>query len=483
MPDTTDSPPKLMRRHLAVVHPERPALLLEREADGALRLPYLDEPDGDPRQVAGIAGALGPAFPLASLGELSYVWLETDQGENGVVSEYLMLCEPLPGVDFAAPAGHEWSSEESVVDLRAEHATALTELLRWLRGIAEPDQESQLDRLPPHCLPGATATLARALSTGVPELSGQLGTGAKQLQAWVLSNVWLGPDTVVKVTTPLWPQEPAVTARLHALAPSMVPEVLAHGTLNVPRASVPAPWMVTRRYAYAHSDSEPTSLEVLGTLAQLQARAANKSTELTYAGVPTRGPNEVMADLPVLWEEAALAGLAPDKVARLAELEASLRQGLEQLAAVAPPLLTHGDLHKGNVLITAALTSGSAPNPPAPATTRLVIFDWTDAAFAWPGVDLPTLAPYGLSRAVQPAELGRLKIEYLQAVRAALQDQRQAQLLQSIEASLDLGTQLALVYHAVTYAHIIRSVPRRQKPFVGTRFLVRAVTELLERLP
>ena len=41
-------PPRFMRRHLAVVHPQQHALLVQRGEDGALRLPFLDEPSGDP---------------------------------------------------------------------------------------------------------------------------------------------------------------------------------------------------------------------------------------------------------------------------------------------------------------------------------------------------------------------------------------------------------------------------------------------------
>jgi len=119
---------------------------------------------------------------------------------------------------------------------------------------------------------------------------------------------------------------------------------------------------------------------------------------------------------------------------------------------------------------------------PGPSRAKLIVFDWTDAALAWPGVDLQTLTDFGLDRDSQPGELDRLKREYVAAAREAFTGNGQAELLGRIEGSLDAGTELALVYHAVSYAHIIRSVPRRQKPFVGATFLARAVRRLLNQL-
>ena len=75
-----------------------------------------------------------------------------------------------------------------------------------------------------------------------------------------------------------------------------------------------------------------------------------------------------------------------------------------------------------------------------------------------------------------------MKREYVAAVLEAFTGAGQTELLGRIEDSLDAGTELALAYHAVTYAHIIRSVPRRQKPFVGSEFLARAVRRLMGHL-
>jgi aminoglycoside phosphotransferase (APT) family kinase protein len=294
----------------------------------------------------------------------------------------------------------------------------------------------------------------------------------------VLSSVWLTQESVVKVTSPLWPHEPAITALLHDMAPMAVPEVLTHGSLRLPGAVGPAPWMVMRRYKQTGAADNRA---VLGTLAELQAAALPREVRFRQAGAPQRGALEIAADLPLLWDEAIAAGLSAPDAARVPELEAWLTARLKALATQAPLLLTHGDLHAGNVLMTRAQGPGSLLASRDPEV-RPVIFDWTDAALAWPGVDLLTLTRYGLSRAPQAGELGRLKLDYLQAARAAFAKPALSTTLSALEATLDEGVELAVAYHAVSYAHIVRSVPQRQKPFVGSAFLVRAIRQLLEQL-
>src|SRR5690554_1291860 len=332
MATTEAVPPNLMRRHLSVVHPSRPAVLVERTAEGVLRLPSIDEPDGDPRQMGAMAEHLGKELALASLGEIGYVWTEPAQATGGVVSEYLMLCEfREPPVDSALER-FEWCSSSEAVALLPELAEALDELFRWLTGAEAPGVDSPFDMLPPHCLPGATAALGEALrgARGAQVEADEAATtggglaGLEQLQAWVLSSVWLGGSTVVKVTTPLWPHEPAVTELLHTLAPDCVPPVLVRGQLTVDRAARTAPWMVSRRYRPVTPEGEPNSAAVFGALARLQASAVTREQELLQAGAPERGPLTVAGDLEVLWEEAALAGLAAPEVAQLPRLEAWL---------------------------------------------------------------------------------------------------------------------------------------------------------------
>lgn len=343
MATTENSSPKLMRRHLAVVHPDGNALLVERAEDGATRLPFLDEPDGDPRQVGGIVDYLGPHMPLTSLGELAFAWFDPAERQDGIVSEYLMLCEPHPQPDAATLERFEWRADVSEIATQAEIGAALAELMEWLAAQAA---DSPMDKLPPHCLPGTSDALAAALSEALPEnpeaaLLGATGSepGLHQLQAWVLSSVWRGQELVVKVTTPLWPHEPAVTALLHEIAPETVPEVLALGVIHVPRATRSAPWMAARRYQAVEPGSPPPNAAVLRALTALQSRAISRLPDLQMAGVPQRGPLELIPELKTLWQEAEAAGLNTDELAKLPPLEAWLTRRLERLAensSVAP---------------------------------------------------------------------------------------------------------------------------------------------------
>lgn len=477
---------------------------MQRHENGAVHLPYVEEPNGDPRSVGKVADYLGHGLTLASLGELAFFWLDTkveQPDESNVVSEYLMLCEFHPAPPEEILARFEWvgSITAGEVPLRSEPKDALMELVEWLSGNPSRRADATFSLLPPHCLPGATAVLERA--------SGKELASCRQLQSWVLSTVWLDETTVTKVTCPIWPQEPSVTAYLNELAPNTVPAVLQHGSFQVPSSDLSGAWMVTERYPLTDPFQEPPIDAVLRALTSLQAAAYEHEAGLRSAGVTMRGPLDVAADLNTLWEEARQAGLPEEECARLPELHSSLNGRLQALAETAPLLLTHGDLHTGNVLLTPGAASmlgseldsnvsanngmhngknnsgsngtnyGATPTQPG---SKLVIFDWTDAALSWPGVDLLTLA--GLDGEPRQDDLVALKNAYLQAIRLALASPSKATLLSSIEASLDEGTDLALTYHAVTYAHIIRSVPRRQRPFVGTRFLVRAVRQLLKQL-
>lgn len=470
-----------MRRHLAVVHPSRHALLVARGADGRARLPFLDEEDGDARQVGGIAQHLGPHAPLVLLGTLAYGAPAADATEAGVVSEFLTLCELHPATEPQIVESFEWCERAEDIEPPAQLAKALGDLFEWLRSADRKQTDTPLAALPPHFRPGTTAALAEALAAALPEgleedrlTGGAQGGGLRQLQAWVLSSVWLGRHTVVKVTVPLWPQEPAVSALLSDMAPGTVPEVFAHGSLLLPGAATRSPWMATRRFEPLGPGTVPETADVLRALASLQARAHTRTEELLSAGVPVRGPREVAADLPVLWEVVAAAGLSGAERDGLPQLDAWLRGRLQQLAESAPLVLAHGDLHLGNVMSTAA---GGANY--GRGGGGLVIFDWTDAALAWPGVDLLTLTRYGLSRTPPPAEVETLKQEYLAAVREAFDQRQEAGAVAGIEASLDLGAELALAYHCVSYAHIVRSLPTPQKMFVGSGFLLRAVRDLL----
>src|SRR5690606_37651267 len=117
---------------------------------------------------------------------------------------------------------------------------------------------------------------------------------------------------------------------------------------------------------------------------------------------------------------------------------AFLRDRLSELhERGAPALLCHGDLHLGNVVEAAA--------------GRQAIIDWTDAAFAWPGVDLLTL--HGLE-AGATEDCDELVAAYAQALTDELNLERD-----DSSELVTLGLSLAPIYHAISYARIQRNLP------------------------
>lgn len=476
-----------MRRHLAVVHPSEPKVLLRVGENGTLRLPYVDQPLGDSRGATGLADALGPELPLVSLGQVGYHRRAPEDRADGVVFEFLMACEVFPVPADPVLERREWLATRAgshTLGLPAGLTEALDEYLAWLNGAPSIQTAIEPPR-PPHCVPGSTAALAAAMRAAFTDGSDGSDAGAawslepllpgtpgaptlRQLQAWVLSSVWLGRDAVVKVTNPRWPNEPAVTAAIRALKPRLVPEVIAHGTYAPSRGGLTmgqsAAWMVTRRFT-EDTERAATTDDVLLTLAELQAAAEGKHAALREAGVVPRGPMEVAADLGVLWASPQLADLTDAEREELPALARWLEGRLARLANTAPVLLTHGDLHDGN----AAFTLGSGDLP--------LIFDWTDATFSWPGVDLPTLA--GIDEEPSPTDLRALRDAYLTAVRTVFPG-RHPELLAAVEATLDDGLLLAPVYHAVSYAQIAAGAPPRQRAFVDAgRIVLRVVRRML----
>lgn len=253
-----------------------------------------------------------------------------------------------------------------------------------------------------------------------------------QEQGWPLSSVWLNQEVALKFTNPGWPNEGRITALLAEIAPSVVPEVVAHGAVR-PGSSAPTAYLLQRRVA---EPAEPTTeegtiareLATLPALAELQLGARGHEERLRAAGVPDRGPLQTRRELGRLWE---VVEPQLDEVERssLPELRARLEEGLERLART-PSLVVHGDLHLGNVL--------------GDHDARPQLIDWTDAAFAWPGVDLFMIQ--GPKRDDEGRE--RLTAAYLEA------------LGNEYEESVRLGSTLAPVYHALSYLRLADIMPR-----------------------
>jgi hypothetical protein len=207
---------------------------------------------------------------------------------------------------------------------------------------------------------GATASLAWA--AGALDRIGLTGLTARQQRTWNLSAIWRfdGPDDVpvawLKQVPPFFAHEPAVLRMVDAVAPGLVPYVLAAGDEGRALLShVPG----EDRYGAAPS----FRAEVLAALQPVQEHFAGRVPELRAAGVP---------DISL----ATLPGLAAPYISEIAGLAALLDDLPRRLAAVGecglPDTLVHGDLHMGNVI-----DDGES----------FTIVDWGDAAIGNPAFD------------------------------------------------------------------------------------------------
>ena len=183
----------------------------------------------------------------------------------------------------------------------------------------------------------------------------------------------------------------------------------------------------------------------------MQLTLSADSDAVRAAGAVDRSIDTVIGMLPELWGAPELAAaLEPAEMDALPALDAHLRLRLSELAALAPdPLVTHGDLHLGNVVEV--------------GDDSVRIIDWTDAAMSWPGVDVRALLP----PASQPEEREAVLTAYEQALGP---DHARA---------VRPGSELAVLFYALSYAKIDAFLPASTRwHFTGTT--TRMVRHLLK---
>jgi len=496
--EASPAPEKLLRRHLAVVRQTGDGdveVALVTDDHGRSALPYVDTPWIYPADVRGIEDALAPQLRLACL--VGFGSTKHPERDGGVVEERLYLCEPLEASGTAtallAPRrahahGLSWGDAGAVVPhgLPASLAQPLAATLARLRSSRRDE-----GNWPAFTLPGAYAEIASALAAdprarevasfeadeanGGPDgvandaTNGEPPATLRQVRAWTLSSVWVGQRAVLKMPHPLWRNEPTLTKLLHDLAPDVVPAVLVHGEVDVPGARTSTPWMLMRRVAgeEVRGDDSPTRLAF--EIGDLQRRLRPHETALRRAGVPDRHLASTAADLAMVWASPELAQLDEHERTRVPALDAWIRRKIHAYEGLHPPaLLTHGDLHAGNAIRT--VTDGAGPD--AGPDARLTIIDWTDVAFAWPGVDLFTIA--GFETVLEGDLLDSLVRAYLDGLAGSLGAEE--------ERLVRLGVELSLVYQIVSYAHIERALPRQVATGVdgAIRFLARRLLKSMD---
>jgi aminoglycoside/choline kinase family phosphotransferase len=201
----------------------------------------------------------------------------------------------------------------------------------------------------------------------------------EQVRAWGISSVLRTRDTDgrrywFKAVCEHFRTEVQITVALHASARGLVPPVIAADHANG--------WLLMGDIAGDQSTPAATGetashASAFAALRTLQRAATGRTRELLDSGVASR-PLTLLADQladtladPDLhrWH-----GAAPERADTLA---AWVAEQVDRIAALGlPDVLVHGDFHPGNV---AELGDG-----------RRVVFDWSDAAFAPPFIDVVT---------------------------------------------------------------------------------------------
>jgi hypothetical protein len=204
-----------------------------------------------------------------------------------------------------------------------------------------------------------------------------------QLRPWsvVLRAPTYEGDVYYKAAPASQGYEIALTARLAAWHPAMVPEVLgfdlAERCLLMRDGGAPIRERVKR------AGNAAAWFEPLGQFANLQIELAERVMELLALGVPDRRPTALPSLYEALLQDAESTrvdraeGLTSDELTRLRELAPQFAEWCARLAVLpVAPSLHHGDLNNGNVLFRDG---------------DWAFTDWGDASVAHPFCSLRTV--------------------------------------------------------------------------------------------
>ncbi len=268
------------------------------------------------------------------------------------------------------PDGWRWTP---LADVHAEVVSALqpyvsARLAEW-RGAPTPPERS------PWAQRGWTAALRAWVGSqaGVP--FGEPRVRLVPFRLWGISGVWRvetsAGDLWCKAVCASFAAEPTVTQTLHRLRPDAVPGVVAtDGTRRLLLMSAVGGTPVA-------GQTERTD-DAIRVLVALQRDLMEREVELVAAGVARRPLGQLADDV------AALLATPMVRAEVAVVDEAALLHALRDAVRVVDALgltdtLVHGDFHAGNVLVDGE---------------RLVIIDWSDAAWTNPLVDVGAWASW-----------------------------------------------------------------------------------------
>jgi hypothetical protein len=233
----------------------------------------------------------------------------------------------------------------------------------------------------------------------------------------------------------------------HFRAEARITEVVA----GWPAGAVPDVIAAEANRGWLMMASLPESLDCLDDVAEPVAAAAERLALLQLQSVPRRRELPDCPDRTLARTWAAFAPLVETSLERdelrPAEI-AAVRTALPRLASAVdeldgcglPSVLTHGDLHRGNV---------------AWDGRNVVLFDWSDSCWSHPILDI-----YHLTAHVPDAVRARALDAYQQVWRAAFPDAE-------IERALELAPTVDLMFQAVSYEGLVRAVEPMSRWEIG----------------
>lgn len=328
-------------------------------ADAAGRLPraLLDEPDLD--ELPGGAGTV-VAHPVRALGDdRLHVLAEPGWDASGLPQAR------QAAADLAEPP----QTRQAIARAAAEFAGQLP------RPSSRPDWYAA----------GWLGDVDRWVAEQLAPRGLRVTTPAQVLRMWELSAVarYRAADTsgaeravVVKASCEHFAQEPVLTAAADRLGTGGAPRVLGvdpDRRVVLMEAFTADPSLETDRAA-----RDRTAV----ALARLQLASHNRIDTLLADGCPDRrlGPT-VEAFQAVVADGAEIGALSADERAALAALVPRITAQLDELFGSGLPMtLVHGDLHPGNVAVTAA--------------TDPVLYDWSDGCVSHPLLDISHLGTH-----------------------------------------------------------------------------------------
>ena len=335
------------------------------------------------------------------------------------------------------PASFRWVSHEEWTGLGhvAEERPFLDE---WYA-------EAESGVLPPQRAPWAIRGWRSGALAWFTEQARQLGrplTGpVEQDRGWGISTVLRAPAgesfLYFKASGNLFREEPAITRALARLAPDRLPVVLA--------AEAGRAWMVMADFGGVplKGTEEPAPWEeALREFARLQIASLDHEDRLLAAGVRDRRLPTLSSAFAALMEidEALMpghpSGLSGEQIEALRGLVPWVEDACDRLGrAGIPHTLVHGDLHSGNVAVT--------PRGP-------VFFDWSDAAWSHPFLDLVPFFSDGFE-GPRADQRDRLRDAYLEPW-SALDGS------DGLHETFELAQTVGAAYQAVSYWLIVESL-------------------------